>query len=267
MNKSIKLHLLSLGSITCDMNSLIALYVRATSEDPEPKLQFKPFPVVAYYIETPEAKIVFDTGLRADCLTGGEGPRVALNTPISFAEGQNLEYQLSLCGVKPEEIDYVIMSHLHHDHAGKIGIFKNAKVLVQRAEMQQALMFTHTVDPMGVYLRADVDVDANWVLLDGDYEVVNGVKCLALPGHSDGFQGLQVELENTGTVIIAGDACNTSINYGPPARPTGILADPQNYYASIERIRKLQNATNATVFFGHDQAQFDTLKKAPEFYN
>lgn len=267
MSTSTKLHVLSLGTITCDMNSLIAFYVRATSLDPEPKCQFKPFPVIGYYIETPDAKIVFDTGLRDDCLTGGEGPMVPINTPISFEEGQNIVHQLKLCGVNPEEIDYVVESHLHHDHAGNIAKFKNAKIIVQRAEMQAALMFTHTVNPMGVYLRADVDVDADWLVIDGDYEIVPGVKCLSLPGHSEGFQGLQVELENTGTVIIAGDSCNTSINYGPPARPTGILADPKSYYASIERIRKLQTQTNAKVLFGHDQAQFDSLKKAPLFYD
>ena len=32
-----------------------------------------------------------------------------------------MEKQLALCGVTPEEIDYVVISHLHHDHAGKIG--------------------------------------------------------------------------------------------------------------------------------------------------
>ncbi len=261
-----KMYVLRLGAITCDTNALVAFDTRATSIDPEPRCKFEPFPIWGMYIEHPDAKIVFDTGLREDCLTGGESPNYHINIPISFKEDEYLEQQLELCGVTPDEIDYVVISHLHHDHAGKIGIFKNAKVVVQRQEMITALMTTHTVVEKGVYLKADLEVAANWMLIDGDYDLLPGIRLLSVPGHAEGLQCIQLELEHTGTVLVTSDACYTSKNWGPPVRPAGVLNDSKAYFASIAKLKKIAEDTDATVIYGHDIKQFETLKKAPEYY-
>lgn len=261
-----KMYVLRLGSITCDTNALVAFDTRATALDPEPKCKFEPFPIWGLYIEHPDGKIIFDTGFREDCLTGGEGPTVPINIPITLGEDEYMEKQLALCGVTPEEIDYVVISHLHHDHAGKIGIFKNAKVIVQRKEMEAALMFTHTVNPKGVYLKADLEVDADWTLIDGDYDLLPGVRLLSVPGHAEGLQCMQLELDQMGTVLLTSDACYTDLNWGPPERPAGALLDSKAYFASLKKLKKIAAETNATVIFGHDIKQFNTLKKAPEYY-
>ncbi len=266
MGTGIKLYFLSLGRITCDTNALVALMTRATSLDPHPLCRFEPFPVWAAYIETPGAKLLWDTGLRADCFTGGEPESTKINIPISRDDNESLEHQLSLCGVSPEEIDCVIMSHLHHDHAGRINLFKNAKIVVQRREMERARAETQ-INPMGTYLKADIDIDANWKLIDGDLNLLPGVKLLSAPGHAEGLQCLQLELDNLGTALLTSDACYTSINWGPPMRPPGVLDDSRSYFSSLRRLHAIAEKTNATVFFGHDMAQFDTLRKAPEFYD
>ncbi len=262
-----KLHILPLGSMTCDTNALVAFSTRATALNPAPTPVFEPFPLWAAYIDHPMGKVLFDTGLRDDCLDGGVGPGVAINTPISFEEGENLEHQLALCGVTPDEIDYVVISHLHYDHAGKISLFKNAKIVVQRKELAFALMFAQTVSEKAVYVKADFDVGANWMLLDGDYELLPGIKILSVPGHAEGLQCLMVDLDNTGSVLFTSDASYTALNWGPPARPAGVLHDSKSYHASLEKLRKIANEKNATVIFGHDIKQFRTLKKAPEFYD
>lgn len=267
MSNGIKLSFLPLGSITCDTNALVAFATRATALNPAPVCKFEPFPIWAAYIETPTKKILFDTGLCENCLTGGEPESTKVNIPISFKDGENLEHQLSLLGVNPEEIDYVIISHLHHDHAGKIGLFKNAKIIVQRREMARALMDTHTVNPMGTYLKADLEVDAKWTLVDGDVDFMPGIKLLLVPGHAEGLQCLQLELDNLGTVLLTSDACYTELNWGPPMRPAGVLDDSKAYFASLRRLHAIAEATNATVFFGHDITQFETLRKAPDFYD
>lgn len=79
-----KMYVLRLGSITCDTNALVAFDTRATALDPEPKCKFEPFPIWGLYIEHPDGKIIFDTGFREDCLTGGEGPTVPINVPITL---------------------------------------------------------------------------------------------------------------------------------------------------------------------------------------
>lgn len=267
MSKGTKLYFLPLGSITLDTNALVAFTTRATVNDQAPICKFEPFPVWAAYIETPSAKILVDTGLADNCNAGGEAESTLNNMTFTFKEGENLEHQLSLCGVKPEEIDYLVMTHLHHDHAGKIGLFKNAKVIVQRREMIRALLDTHTVNPKGTYLRADVDVEANWELIDGDTELVPGVRLLLVPGHAEGLQCLQLELDNLGAVLLTSDACYTSRNWGPPLRAPGALDDSKAYFASLKKLHAIADATRAAVFFGHDIAQFETLRKAPEYYD
>ena len=267
MSNGIKLSFLPLGSITLDTNALVAFSTRATVSNQAPVCKFEPFPVWAAYIETPTKKILFDTGLCENCLTGGESAATLEKLSISFKEGENLEHQLGLGGGKPEDIDYVIISHLHHDHAGKIGLFKNAKIIVQRREMARALMDTHTVNPMGTYLKADLEVDAKWTLVDGDVDFMPGIKLLLVPGHAEGLQCLQLELDRLGTVLITSDACYTELNWGPPMRPAGVLDDSKAYFASLRRLHAIAEATNATVFFGHDITQFETLRKAPDFYD
>lgn len=262
----IRVYILSLGSLTCDTNALVAHQIRATALDPEPRLKFEPFPVWGLYIEHPQGKILVDTGLREDCQSGGESENFPINTPVTYREGEELIHQLQLCGVTPQEIDYVIMTHLHHDHSGRIGLFKNAQILVQRQEMIQALMETHTVTPKGVYLKADVDVDADWMLLDGDFELFPGIQLIWAPGHTEGMQCLLLHLEQEGAMLFTSDACYTKENWGPPTRPPGVLHDSKRYYTSIEKLRRIQAQTNAKVIFGHDMQQFNTLKKAPAYY-
>ena len=50
-------------------------------------------------------------------------------------------------------------------------------------------------------------------------------------------------------------------------RPPGVLDDSRSYFSSLRRLHAIAEETNATVFFGHDMAQFDTLRKAPAFYD
>lgn len=68
------------------------------------------------------------------------------------------------------------------------------------------------------------------------------------------------------TLILPQDAVYTAENYGPPVLPTKNMEKPECYMASIERIRQLEKETGATVIFPHDNQQFQTLKKAPEWY-
>jgi glyoxylase-like metal-dependent hydrolase (beta-lactamase superfamily II) len=78
--------------------------------------------------------------------------------------------------------------------------------------------------------------------------------------------GLQVQLEDFGTIIFSGDACYTAVNYGPPVRPCGFVDNMGIYISSIEKVRKLAKETKAFVVFGHDKEQFQNLKHAPEYY-
>lgn len=248
MHKNMRICFLPLGNIRVRYDDL----VRPNAEA-EKSSRTAEIPTWAVYIEHPEARLLFDTGQKF--LTEGE------------RSNDRLLKQLSLCGVAPPDIDYVIMSHLHNDHAGKIGLFSNAQVVVQRQELADALVESHTGDPNGIYHREDVDVQAKWKLVDGRYQLFNGIDLIPFPGHTRGLQGMLLSLEHAGKFLIASDACYSSENYGPPVRLSGVATDDELSVKSVEKIREIAGEHHAKIIFGHDLQQFHLLKKAPFFYD
>ncbi len=248
MRDKMRIYFLPLGNVSVFYDDLVR-----PKEGVKKSEKMVDIPTWAIYMEHPDAKIVFDTGER--------------HLIDSKSTNNALEYQLSLCGALPEEIDFVIMSHLHNDHAGKIGLFRNAEVIVQRQEFSDALVETHTGAPYGIYHREDVDIDAKWKLVEGEYHLLEGIDLIPLPGHTKGLQGMMISLENAGKILVASDACYGSENFGPPIRLSGVTVDDELSVSSIENIRKIAEENHAKIVFGHDMQQFESLRKAPNFYD
>jgi glyoxylase-like metal-dependent hydrolase (beta-lactamase superfamily II) len=124
----------------------------------------------------------------------------------------------------PDQIDDVIVTHLHFDHAGgltRIGdcddaipVFKKAAVHVQGREWEDALANRSTMT--GTYLRTHLDPIVDSVrLLSGDEEILPGIRSLPMPGHTWGQQAVLVETEQ-GTVCFPGDVMPTRHHVGAP---------------------------------------------------
>ena len=74
-------------------------------------------------------------------------------------------------------------------------------------------------------------------------------------------------LPGSGNYIVASDAVNTAMNYGPPMQYPGLAYDTRGFERTIDRIRKLKNRYHAQVLFSHDIDQYETYRKAPlEWY-
>jgi glyoxylase-like metal-dependent hydrolase (beta-lactamase superfamily II) len=154
---------------------------------------------------------------------------------------------LARLGVRPEQIDLVVNTHLHWDHCGHNDAFPNAIVYVQADELVEALHCnpSHRIfytDPRAwpPWLRA---IDRT-VPLRGDAELLPGLRALHLPGHTDGFQGVLVETDRGRPIVIAGDAVPYLANLYPPdgGSPaiSGIhMSGVREYYRTFERIRAL----------------------------
>lgn len=96
-------------------------------------------------------------------------------------------------------------------------------------------------------MRQDLTTPVDkYTLINGDYEVCPGVKCISLPGHSAGMMGLQIELDHGGTYLFARDAAYLAVNYGPPSLPASFMYNLEDYYASHEKLRKLESCI--TIF-------------------
>ncbi len=160
----------------------------------------------------------------------------------------------------PEEIKAVILSHLHYDHAGNIGLFKHAEVYVHKSEID------HEAVP-GLSVPLDRELLAKRChLVAEDQEFARGVRLITLPGHSYGVLGLVVETKNDGVLIFPSDAVYTRANYGPPAKLSGIVYDSLSFFESIEKVRRLAKQHSAKVMFPHDMEFFKTMKLAPQCY-
>lgn len=119
-----------------------------------------------------------------------------------FPENDPLIESLAEAGVDPKQIDLVINTHLHFDHAGgdtklvngkAVPAFPNAKYVVQRGELEHAMKPTER-DRASYYEHDFVPISTagQWQLLDGDTEILPGISVVKIPGHNLNIQAVQI---------------------------------------------------------------------------
>lgn len=87
-------------------------------------------PITAYLIEHPKGRVVIDTGFNSRVRTDPVGELTEIHNMINpplQKEGEAIDEVLASMGLKPEDIDYVVLSHMHTDHASGLQLLKNAK--------------------------------------------------------------------------------------------------------------------------------------------
>lgn len=134
-----------------------------------------------------------------------------VNIPVvGLEEAGKLLENLAKVGVRPQEVDAVITSHLHFDHAGfntvledgrPVPTFPRARYFVQKSEWEAAQNVNERTK--APYQRADLEplADARQVeLVEGEVEVAKGVRIVPAPGHTAGH--VIVEVESQGELLI-----------------------------------------------------------------
>lgn len=124
-----------------------------------------------------------------------------------------LPEQLAAQGVKPEQVDIVINTHLHFDHCGwntrmadgrARPTFPNARYVVQKRDFEHAK--NPTERDQASYLRENflpVEEAGQWWLLDGEKEIVPGVTVIPTPGHTPAMQCVKLEGGGKAAVFLA----------------------------------------------------------------
>ena len=143
-------------------------------------------PVYVHVIDHPDARVLVDTGMTE------LHPAVADMDPRLSPLG---EQDFDLAG-----IDIVVNTHLHFDHCGGNHLFAGRPIYVQRRELDDALSLAdYTIREwvQAPHLR--------YVPVDGELELLPGIRLVPAPGHTRGTQ--VVVVENGGRpIVIAGDA-------------------------------------------------------------
>uniref|UniRef100_A0A7C3RAL5 N-acyl homoserine lactonase family protein n=1 Tax=Archaeoglobus fulgidus TaxID=2234 RepID=A0A7C3RAL5_ARCFL len=169
-------------------------------------------PVYVWVIDGGDEKIVVDSGVEEakDGLFHG--------FPGKGGGERGLREALEKVNIKPEEVDKLIITHLHFDHVANAKLFTNARIYVQKREWESALNpplhYRQIYDVSMLYPLEEMDL----CLIKGDAEIDKGIKTLLLPGHTKGLQGVLVETEK-GDYLIAGDHFYTYLQIFPPKQP------------------------------------------------
>ena len=161
---------------------------------------------------------------------------------------------------------------MHSDHAGCIEFFRKSEVIVHRDEFDLAVAYHKRRDSDSSYAWKDTEewlsLDLNWRFVERAERELALTETTTLlnwgPGHAVGMLGLDVAMPGTGHVILASDAIFTSENLGPPARPAGYPAAPEQAARTVEQIRARARCLDAQVWCGHDMVQFSTLRHSRE---
>src|SRR6202453_1145557 len=269
----LKLHVLDLGKLKLDKNFMVANSTVAKAQSPNPRGQVIDIPVSAYYIEHADGNVLFDTGCNPNWGgPNGRWPVDGLQQLFPHVGGEEcmLPARLDMMGIGPDDVKYVVLSHLHCDHAGCVEFFRKSKIIVHEDEFAGAFRQYALQDNGSPYalkdLEAMIKAQLSWREIardEPDQNIVEGVRLINFePGHARGMLGLQINLRSQAGMILVSDACYTAENYGPTAKLPGISWDSLGIMRTVRRIQALAGDNGSAVWFGHDADQFATIRKA-----
>ena len=172
-----------------------------------------------------------------------------------------LEDGLAELGFTPNDVTLVIDSHLHFDHAGgntyrdaegRVRLsFRNARYVVQGGEHRYALhtnertaasYFPHNFEPVREAGRFD--------LVEGEREIVRGIRVIPTPGHTPHHQGILLESDGEKAFYLA-DLCPTSAHL-PLPWIMGYDVEPLVTLETKRRVLKRAKEEEWLVVFEHD---------------
>jgi N-acyl homoserine lactone hydrolase len=172
--------------------------------------------------------------------------------------------RLAELGLSVADIDVLVLTHTHFDHAGNASDFAHGEIVIHadahafgRERFQQGL-------PGGIPETAPDGTPLPYRLISGDTELAPGFTLLETPGHAPGHLSILLRLPNTGPVILAIDAIYSALNRERGNYRIGF--DPEQGRHSAERLIALAEAEGALLVYGHDPEQWAALRKAPERY-
>jgi N-acyl homoserine lactone hydrolase len=232
-------------------------------------------PIVAFVIEHPGAgTILIDTGFHASALThprqnlGMVGSLLARG--LRMDPSQTAVNQCRALGIEPSDIELIVMTHLHFDHASALADFPQATILVSKREWKAA---NAPLSALAGYSRAQLDPRPSYRTVDfgteddgssdpygqtldlfGDGSVL----LLWTPGHSSGHMSVIARLSDR-EALIAGDAIYTIETLRGDQRPWR-SQDEARFERSLRALQAFdRDHPGALIIPGHDMDTWKTL--------
>jgi glyoxylase-like metal-dependent hydrolase (beta-lactamase superfamily II) len=210
----IQLNFVSGGGLRIDGGNMFGvipriLWERESPPDEQHRIRLATNCIV---VRTPDSLGLIDTGY------GSKAP-AKFRQRHTLEDGAPLVSNLAAIGITPNDLEWVILTHLHFDHVGGatyrdadgqlLPTFPRARHFIQRAEWEDAN--AQIPELAGAYYPDDfVPLDDGGLvqIVDGDVEVVTGVSAQVTNGHTRGHQLIRIDSRGESGVCLA-DLCPT----------------------------------------------------------
>lgn len=210
--------------------------------------QVIPAPSMAFLIQGPDT-ILVDTSF-------GDPERMStLHYPCDRDDDQTLAAGLGRHGLAVDDIDTVVLTHLHWDHCYNLDRFEHADILVSRTELAYAIApyDMHAVP----YESKAIGRTPPWLSvalepIEGETQIGADVTAFPTPGHAVGHQSIAVETE-VGTVVVAGDAIPTFENLEGTAHAAYVPGTNVDTFAWWHSAQKIERRADV-ILPGHEPA-------------
>lgn len=219
-------------------------------------------PVSAYLIEHPKGLVLIDTGWHTDVRKGKKafikqnGRLIYKASKPILPEGQAINEQLDLLGFRPEDIDYVVITHLDIDHSDGLELVKNGKnILVSNEEWKSTnkpnlrynSKWWKAVDINPFHFQdSDVGPQKRSYDLFGDGTLL----LISTLGHSEGLSSVLVQ-NNGKSVLLCSDVGYAKKSWEEMILP-GMTTNKQEALASLNWVQQMSENSDCTVIANHD---------------
>lgn len=222
------------------------------------KKKWLTLPVSCYLIEHPKGLILFDTGWNRDMSPNGIfdkkaqikslGSLMLYKTNQGWVEkGKCIDEQLANIGIKPSDLDYVILSHLDCDHANGLSLVKEARHIIVSNDELKFANEKNFITKTRYQKKWWKDINLTGFDFNGyegpfekSYDLFDdgSIVLINIQGHSDGLCALKITNKETGNYVLlysdGGYATKSWMNMILP----GIIDNKEKGIKSLEWIKK-----------------------------
>lgn len=246
----LSLRVLSLGHLDCQYYRIV--------DTPDRDRMYQS-PVGALLIRHPFlGNVLYDTG-NSPLHRTLYGKHVNDVYPVSCFV--SIEDALAGEGLTCADIDVLVLSHLHFDHAGGLAYFRGTKaarnIIVSRADLANACVSVFSREEDSAYVgELFMDPSFRFSPVEGRVELAPDLILFEQVSHTPGVLGLIVKTAHSGTIIATSDTVYTKASWETSVPPgSSINKNSRAFLDNLAMLKDMQRGLGATMYFGHDDVQ------------